>query len=267
MSIAFSPLQALYTRQQIHEATGLSLDVIGYWIKEGLLRAKEAEGEGRGKHRRFGFEALHIAAILVEVHRYGVGLAGLRAIAKVLWGSVRMPVLFPGITEKAVLDCRMLISARRTYPSKASLEEDNEEAFCFEDWQEENQKTRIAIDPMAFELESVMTPELYSVFALHFDLFSERSFTSPNTRLFVFRLETGEIAVLPPDLPESDGVEDFPSYLNLNVSRIIRGIWDGLSSQEPSPAGNPPEEVSSDGNNHQMTDGVRTHPAGRTIAP
>jgi len=236
MPIAFSPLQSLYTRQQIHEATGLSLDTLGYWIKEGLLRAKEAEGEGRGKHRRFGFEALHIAAILSELHSYGIGLAGLRAVTKVLWGSVAVPVLFPSITEKAVLDCQMLTIARRTYPPKASLREGQKEVQSFEDWLENKQQTRIAIDPMAFELESVMTPELYSVVAVYFDLFSERSFTSTGQRLFVFRLENGEIAIMPPDIPESDGVEELPSFLSLNVSRIIRSIWVGIQSDQPSPA-------------------------------
>jgi hypothetical protein len=246
MPIAFSPLQASYTRQQIHEATGLSLDVIGYWIKEGLLRANEAEGQGRGKHRRFGFEALHIAAILAELHRYGIGLTGLRGVADALWSAARLLEQFPGITENVVLDCRSVVSARKTYPPRASLLEADDETYCFEDWFEEMQSGKAAINPSAFQLEPIMTSELYAAFALHFDLFSERSFSSPHTRLLVARLPAGEVALWPTDIPGSEQVETLPAYLKLNVSLIIRGIWDGLRSQEPSPAGNPSENISSD---------------------
>ena len=234
MPVAFTPIQSLYTRQQIHEATRLSLDVVGYWIKESLLRAKEAEGQGRGKHRRFGFEALHIAGILAEIQRYGVGLAGLRQIAKLLWASAGIPVVFPGITERAVLDSRTLISARAAHPLKGTLSRGDEGVCYFEDWLEERQNSRIAIDPMAFELESRMSPELYSIMALYFDLFSERSFTSTNSRLYVVRLESDDIALLPSNIPESEGVENFPSYLSVNASRIIRDIW-GLDAGRTAP--------------------------------
>jgi transposase-like protein len=132
---------------------------------------------------------------------------------------------------------------------------------------EDNQQTRIAIDPMSFELESRMTPELYSVLAIHFDLFSDRSFNSTGQRLFVFRLANDEIAILPPDLPESDGVNELPSFLSLNVSRIIRSIWDGIESEHPIRVEGAADEASSKSDNFTMTGGVLAHPAGRTNAP
>jgi len=230
MPIAFNPFRALYTRQQVHEATGLSLDLLGYWIKEGLLRAKEAEGLGRGKHRRFGFEALHIVAILAEVHHYGVGLTGLRPIADILWDVAALPERFPGVTENAVLDCKVLHSARRRYPPRVSCvsaTDNDEDVECFEDWLD-TQQAIAPIDPMAFELEHIFTPSLHIAFALYFDLFSDRTFVDLDIRLFVVRLPSGRVAILPTDVPESGKIPLLSAYLSLNVSSIIHSIWDGI---------------------------------------
>jgi len=68
------------TRQQLGTITGISDDVLAFWIKNGLLVATSG-GEGRGSHRRFdGFQA-NIAAILAEMRNFGINLAGLRSFA------------------------------------------------------------------------------------------------------------------------------------------------------------------------------------------
>lgn len=264
MPVAFTPIQSLYTRQQIHEATGLSLDVLGYWIKDGLLRAREAEGEGRGKHRQFGFEALHIAALLAEIHGYGVGLAGLRRVAALLWRSVDVTAPFPGITEEAVLDCWELIRLRKSYPPKASLADGDTETISFEEWLEAKQKTASALDDMAFQLEPKMSRELYRLLALHFDLFSERSFASPHTRLYVISLENDDIDLLPTDILESDRIEQLTSYLNINASRIIRDIW-GLDEASLHKMSMVLPSAPKDDEN-SMAGRMRTHSAGPTTA-
>jgi hypothetical protein len=237
MPLAFNPIHGLYTRQQIREATGLSLDVIGYWIKEGLLKAKRSEGLGSGKHRQFGFEAIHIAAVLAEVHRFGVGISGLRGIAKALWGAVVLPILYPGVTETDVLDCEELSRARKKYPRRSASEGANGD-YCFEDWLDEKQGSRNAFGPKAFELEGHLTPELYGIFALHFDLFSPRTFAKEaNGRLFVFRIDDQNLGILSQDVAERNGGKDLPTFISLDISRIIRGIWtgldDGVAASEP----------------------------------
>lgn len=87
MPFSLSPFDGRYTRQQVSEATDLEVDVLSYWIKEGLLKAAEGEGLGRGKHRLFGFEAIHIAAVLKELGCYGVQVGGLRQVSELLWGG------------------------------------------------------------------------------------------------------------------------------------------------------------------------------------
>src|SRR3546814_11850995 len=101
MPLSLSPFDGRYTRQQVSEATDLEVDVLSYWIKEGLLKAAEGEGLGRGKHRLFGFEAIHIAAVLKELGRYGVQVGGLRQISELLWGVVAFCSDHADITERS----------------------------------------------------------------------------------------------------------------------------------------------------------------------
>lgn len=73
----------LFTRQQLGEMTGLSDDVLSYWIKGGLLVAAEG-GSGRGSHRKFDYIQVHLAAVLREMHRYGANIGTLRSIAQII---------------------------------------------------------------------------------------------------------------------------------------------------------------------------------------
>jgi len=72
------PVARQFSRQQVQEITGISDDVLGYWLREGLLVAIPSEGR---KHRRFGFEQLHVAVILNAMRSLGANISVLRAFA------------------------------------------------------------------------------------------------------------------------------------------------------------------------------------------
>src|SRR3546814_7442459 len=90
----------------------------------GLLKAAEGEGLGRGKHRLFGFEAIHIAAVLKELGRYGVQVGGLRQVSELLWGVVAFCSDHADITEDVRADASLLRRARARYSDKATLSTD-----------------------------------------------------------------------------------------------------------------------------------------------
>lgn len=153
MPLPVSPLQGRYTRQQIAAATGIESELLAYWIKEGLLIAAQGEGLGKGKHRLFGFEAIHIAAVLKELGRYGVQTAGLKQIASLLWRIVAFCSDHPDITETMALDASALRKARARYPARASLASGEKPSAidysCFEDWLEDHP----SLNAKAFEME------------------------------------------------------------------------------------------------------------------
>ena len=86
------------TRQQLSVAIGVPGETIAYWLKEGLLFALGEPKHGRGNHRRFGYEAVHIAAILAELSRYRMNTTGLRNLSSRLWDAVELGRLHPDFT-------------------------------------------------------------------------------------------------------------------------------------------------------------------------
>lgn len=69
------PHGELFSRQQLHEMTAIPDDVLGYWMKEGLLMPADLPGR---KHRRFTFDQLHLASVLNEMRGLGANIGVLR---------------------------------------------------------------------------------------------------------------------------------------------------------------------------------------------
>lgn len=223
-SISFS-LNGRYTRQQIAEATGLDRELLAYWTKEGLLIAAESEGLGKGKYRLFGFEAIHVAAVLKELGRYGVQTAGLKQVAQLLWSILALGSQHADITEDIRCEAAALRRARARYPARGSVLEgavDMDAEFqCFEQWLE----SREQINPKAFEIEPWFHEEVDLAFALYFDLFSPAIFSDFDTR-WLFTHVGGELIAVPESLElESFHIDHMRSYIMINLSRIIRPIW------------------------------------------
>lgn len=214
-----------YTRQQIAEATGVDRELLAYWSKEGLLLAAESEGLGKGKYRLFGFEAIHIAALLKELGLYGVQTAGLKQVAQLLWSVLAFCSQHPDITEEVRFQAASLRRARANYPVRASVSPSTEDpvaAFsCFEDWLESHGK----IDPKAFEIEPWFDEEADLAFALYLDLFTPAIFDDFDTRWLFTHAGDGLIAI-----PENLNLASFRpehlrSHIMINLPRVIRPIW------------------------------------------
>ncbi|MCI4591479.1 MerR family transcriptional regulator [Sphingobium sp. BYY-5] len=224
MPLPVSPFQSRFTRQQVCEAVGLDSELLTYWVKEGLLLV-ESGGAGRGNPRLFGFQAIHIAAVMKELMRYGVQTAGLKAVAELLWRIVDFCSQHPDITEKVRADASALRRARANYPARMSVRAD--EIFAgrdydnFEDWLEAHPN----ISEKAFEIEPWFEEAADIAFALYHDLFTDKIFKDFHTR-WIFTHADGELVAIPEDMQgESLDAEKLPSYLTVNLSRIIRPIW------------------------------------------
>lgn len=81
------PVHETFSRQQVQSLTGVADDVLGFWIKQGLLVPVPAE---RRMHRRFGFEQLHIAAILNGMRSLGANIGTLRKFSEGLQHGMRL---------------------------------------------------------------------------------------------------------------------------------------------------------------------------------
>ncbi len=211
-----------FSRKQLSAATGVPGDLLAYWIKLGLLRPMGG-GDGKGKHRQFGFQAVHIAAVLAELGRYGMNGASLRRAAATLWGIIDFARRRPDITERDTLDCADLKLARQ--------------AGDFEDWLALRQQGKAAIGARAFEMESWFDDTAKLGFELYFDMFSERSFTDRTTR-WIVAIEADALMILPEgmliELPQLMGL---PSYISLNVSNIVQLAWARLEELSPDRPG------------------------------
>jgi DNA-binding transcriptional MerR regulator len=78
-----------FTRGELVQLVGLNDGVVTFWLRNGLLRSISG-GEGKGNHRRFDRMQVTIAAVLGELHRFGLNIAALGAIAQTLQKSVEV---------------------------------------------------------------------------------------------------------------------------------------------------------------------------------
>ncbi len=73
----------LFTRQQVAELIGASDDVLSFWIRNDLI-APTKGGAGKGSHRKFDLFQVNIAAVLVELRKFGVNIGTMRTLAQML---------------------------------------------------------------------------------------------------------------------------------------------------------------------------------------
>ena len=72
------PTSEAFSRQQVHERTGIADDILAFWIKQNLLIPFPSRPR---QHRRFGFEQLHIAVVLNAMRSLGANVGVLRNFA------------------------------------------------------------------------------------------------------------------------------------------------------------------------------------------
>lgn len=84
-----SPVDQLYTRQQVANLVGVTDDVMAYWLKQGLL-IPTSGGGGRGDHRRFDFVQVNIAAVFAQLREFGSNIGALRSLAVTLQAAAQL---------------------------------------------------------------------------------------------------------------------------------------------------------------------------------
>lgn len=77
------PVAAQFSRQQVAAITRLPDDVLGYWMREGLLVPLRPSA-GKGDHRSFDFRQVHLAALLGELRTFGVKSGALKSFADMI---------------------------------------------------------------------------------------------------------------------------------------------------------------------------------------
>ncbi len=108
------PPKGLFSRKQVSKHTGISDDVLGYWLKEDLLVAEVQEDR---KHRRFSYVQVNIAAILGQLRTHGANIGQLRSVATKLqsyrdaWRRCGAEIYSSLVTEEAFRDHYMDICA------------------------------------------------------------------------------------------------------------------------------------------------------------
>ncbi len=84
---SYYPIRERFSRQQVHERTGISDDVLAFWIKQGILLPLPAEPRA---HRRFSFEQLHVAAVINSMRSLGANIGVLRKFSDALQEGFRL---------------------------------------------------------------------------------------------------------------------------------------------------------------------------------
>lgn len=78
-----------FSRGELVQLAGLGEGVVAFWLRNGLLRPLSG-GEGKGNHRRFDRMQVTIAAVLGELHRFGLNITALGSIAGTLQKVVQV---------------------------------------------------------------------------------------------------------------------------------------------------------------------------------
>ena len=102
---------ALYTRQQVANLTGLDDSTLNYWMREGVLRSAEGGG-GKGQHRRFPYHQINLALLLDQLRGFGVSLPAIKRLADRFHDAVDFMATW-GVTRDNMERVDMLLRVRK----------------------------------------------------------------------------------------------------------------------------------------------------------
>ena len=71
----------LFTRRDICRKIDIPADVVNYWMREGVIRARSG-GTGRGDPRRVDYPEMMLIALLNELRGFGLSVAALKGLAE-----------------------------------------------------------------------------------------------------------------------------------------------------------------------------------------
>ena len=74
-----------YSLAQVAKSTGLPTRTIQFWTVEGVLNATgDSQRRGPGKHRRYSFDEIKIAAVLAEIQNFQLRVGALISVSEYL---------------------------------------------------------------------------------------------------------------------------------------------------------------------------------------
>ncbi len=222
------------TRQQLSVAIGVNGETIAYWLKEGLIFALGDQKLGRGNHRRFGYEAVHIAAILAELSRYGMNTTGLRNLSSRLWRAVELGRLHPDFTPIDFMCCKNLLMGNdfavrgENVPDIMSIDL----ALTRDDNDVENEVYPIGTPgPRHVKMMEWFSIDSARLLTAYADLMSRDIFFHDVPKWFVSANSKGSIEFILEDDPSGDDVEGRASYICLDIKEIVKRAWFSLTDQ------------------------------------
>lgn len=118
--------KTFFTRHEVGLRTGVDDTTLGYWSREGLLRA-DAGGQGKGQHRHFGRLQLGLASVLATLRSAGVSTSALGALAEYFHKSEawirenRLDAEQAGALNRLIkARAALSVSGSRTHPDAAT---------------------------------------------------------------------------------------------------------------------------------------------------
>ncbi|WP_156359410.1 hypothetical protein [Sphingomonas sp. Leaf242] len=186
--------------------------------------------QGRGNHRRFGYEAVHIAAILAELSRYGMNTMGLRNLSSRLWDAVNLGRLHPDFTPLDFMCCKNLLIGKELaargedVPGIMSIGS----ALARDDDHGEKEGTPGPRHVKMMKWFSIDAARLLTAYA---DLMSRDIFLHDVPKWFVSASANGSIEFILEDDPSGEDVEGRASYICLDIKEIVNRAWFSLTDQ------------------------------------
>ena len=234
MALPFDPHALQMTRQQLSKAVRLPSETIAYWLKEGLIFAIGKPKLGRGNHRRFGYEAIHIAAVLAELSRYGINTSGLRNLSSLLWEAVRLGRGHPKFTAHDMFCCRNLLAGKEL-AERGEFVPDHQNiniARMRDSSQIDSNRDGTGIPSLRhvqmMEWFDVRSAKLLMAYA---DLMSDEVFIAEIQTWYVSIGYDDDFNLVVESDPWAPDVEDSDSYICLNVSKIVQRAWQTAISE------------------------------------
>lgn len=249
------PAHLQFTRQQIAELTGISDEVLAFWLKQQLLVAKDEPISGRGRHKRFGFVQIHIAAILNQLRNFGVNISGLRSVSEILQAAVKTGerVLSDEIDPETFCDATHLENMLQEYKQGQTrhgriVARNWSEFNSFDDWFanyiQDNSFRRTLNDSIA--LFKTLKPGEGRLLELYKGLTDPEHFrrgpdSGDGWAEHVFSIAPGpdgDWAIVQYDDDPSSSLKERMaepvSYISVRVSKLVRDIWQPKKSRTVS---------------------------------
>ncbi len=234
MALPFDHYALQMTREQLSVAIGVPGETLAYWLKEKLIFALGDQKLGRGNHRRFGYEAVHIAAVLAELSRYGMNTSGLRNLSSRLWHAVELGRLHPDFTPDDLGRCKNLLAGEIIAAQGHEVPD-----IMNKDLALKRDATDVYNEvyppgtpgPRQVKMMDWFSIESGRLLMAYDDLMSRNIFLHDVPKWFVSAAFDGSVELILEDDPSGRDVKGCASYICINIKEVVNRAWKSLREQ------------------------------------